>query len=237
MAATGALPRFIMFDLDGTLVDTAGEIAHSVNGTLAEAGLDAVPEDKVRAWIGKGTAWLWARTLEEVTGSQDGRDSLLFEQYYPRFLEIYHDLTGVHSVPYPGAQEALSDLRRAGCRLAVVTNKDRSLSLRLLDSQGLTEAIDALVGGGDTPEGKPSPQPILKALADAGVTPEEALFVGDSSNDIEAARRAGVSVWAFNHGYNHGEPIASANPDVVLDGFSDLLQRLGVGAGAAPTVH
>lgn len=228
--------RFIMFDLDGTLVDTAAEIAHSVNQTLAEAGLEAVSAELVREWIGKGTAWLWARTLSEVTGNPDAQDSVLYEQYYPRFLEVYHDLTGRYSVPYPGAQAALGQLRQAGYGLAVVTNKDRGLSVRLLDSQGLTQAVDWLVGGGDTAEGKPSPQPLQKAMADAGVQPQESLFVGDSSNDVEASRRAGVSVWAFNHGYNHGEPIASAKPDVVLDSFDDLLQRLGL-TTSAPTIH
>ncbi len=230
------MPRFIMFDLDGTLVDTAEEIAHSVNQTLAEAGLEPVAAELVREWIGKGTAWLWARTLEEVTGNSGSQSAALYEQYYPRFLEVYHDLTGHYSVPYPGAQVALSRLRQAGCALAVVTNKDRSLSIRLLDSQGLTQAVDWLVGGGDTAEGKPSPQPLQKAMQVAGVEPREALFVGDSSNDVEASRRAGVTVWAFNHGYNHGEPIANANPDVVLDSFDDLLQRLGL-VVSAPTIH
>lgn len=237
MGQATMLPRFIMFDLDGTLVDTAGEIAHSVNQTLAEAGLEEVPAQQIRDWIGKGTAWLWARTLTAVTGNPDARDSLLYEQYYPRFLEIYHDLTGVYSVPYPGAPEALACLRQAGCRLAVVTNKDRSLSERLLGSQGLTQAIDVLVGGGDTELGKPSPQPLLKAMTDAGVPVHEALFVGDSSNDVEAARRARVAVWAFDHGYNHGEPIASTQPDRVLSSFAELLQILGVENSSTPTLH
>ncbi|NDU86270.1 MAG: HAD-IA family hydrolase [Ferrovum sp.] len=234
MGQSLSLPRFIMFDLDGTLVDTAEEIAHSVNQTLQEAGFDPLPHSDIREWIGKGTAWLFGQALESVTGNEDVRESLLYEQYYPRFLQVYHDLTGVHSLPYEGAPEALAQLRQAGCRLAVVTNKDRGLSQRLLESQGLTSAIDLLVGGGDTPEGKPSPQPLQKALRDAGSTPGEALFVGDSSNDVVAARRAGVPIWAFNHGYNHGEPIAQANPDVVLDGFADLLQRLGLVASSTP---
>lgn len=167
------MPRFIMFDLDGTLVDTAEEIAHSVNQTLAEAGLEPVAAELVREWIGKGTAWLWARTLEEVTGNSGSQSAALYEQYYPRFLEVYHDLTGHYSVPYPGAQVALSRLRQAGCALAVVTNKDRSLSIRLLDSQGLTQAVDWLVGGGDTAEGKPSPSLCRKPCRSQGLSPRK----------------------------------------------------------------
>ncbi|QKE40931.1 MAG: HAD-IA family hydrolase [Ferrovum myxofaciens] len=228
MAQGVPLPRLIMFDLDGTLVDTAMEIAHSVNQTLAEAGFDPLPPELIREWIGKGTAWLFATVSQQVTGQDKERASQVYDQFYPHFLQVYHDLTGLHSRPYPGAPEALEILRAAGCQLAVVTNKDRDLSQRLLDSQGLAQAIDILVGGGDTPEGKPSPQPIQKALVDAGLSAQDALFVGDSSNDVQAARRAGVTVWAFNHGYNHGEPIVTANPDRVLDSFPELLQQLGV---------
>ena len=228
MGQVAPLPRLIMFDLDGTLVDTALEIACSVNQTLDEAGFDPLPAALIREWIGKGTAWLFATVSQRVTGQDEERAAQLYDRYYPRFLQVYHDLTGIHSQPYPGAPEALEALRSAGCQLAVVTNKDRDLSQRLLDSQGLAQAIDILVGGGDTPEGKPSPQPLQKALVDAGLGAQDALFVGDSSNDIQAARRAGVTVWAFNHGYNHGEPIAAANPDRVLDSFPELLQRLGV---------
>ena len=230
------LPRFIMFDLDGTLVDTAAEIAEAVNLTLREAGLSPIPAARVRNWIGKGTAWLFGNALEAATGDADIRTSARYTQLYPRFLQHYADLTGRMSTPYPGAKTALQGLHQSGCRLAVVTNKERSLTLRLLDCHGLSDTFDVLVAGGDTPQGKPSPLPLQLALQQAGVVAGDALFVGDSSNDVQASRNAGVAVWAFNHGYNHGESIASAGPDAVLDSFAELMARLGV-TPAQPATH
>ncbi len=223
-------PRFIMFDLDGTLVDTAGEIAESVNRTLDEAGLSRLPDELIRQWIGRGTAWLFGNVLERLSGDPEVRTSPLYARWYPRFLEIYDELTGLLSAPYPGAREALALLQEQGCRLGVVTNKDRALTQRLLDHHALTCVFDVLVAGGDTPHGKPSPQPLQLALEKAGVSASEALFVGDSSNDVKASRQAGVPVWAFNHGYNHGEPIAASGPDQVLDSYAELMERLGLPA-------
>ncbi|MDE2344164.1 MAG: phosphoglycolate phosphatase [Betaproteobacteria bacterium] len=230
------LPRFIMFDLDGTLVDTASEIAEAVNRTLGEAGLPALPVEQIRNWIGKGTAWLFGNALTTATEGREGPKSLLFEQLYPRFIQHYAAVNGEYSAPYPGAQAVLKDLRQAGCRLGVVTNKERSLTLQLLERHALNTQFDVVVAGGDTPQGKPSPLPLQLALKRAGVEQQEALFVGDSSNDVQASRNAGVAVWAFNHGYNHGEPIAAAGPDAVLDSFEDLETRLGVTRARAVTV-
>lgn len=222
------LPQFIMFDLDGTLVDTAAEIAGSVNRTLGEDNLPALPATQIRDWIGKGTAWLFGNALEAVTGDKNVRDSARFSRLYSRFLQNYADMTGLLSLPYPEAGEALAVLRQAGCRLAVVTNKERSLTLKLLQSQSLIDHFDLIVAGGDTAAGKPSPLPLQLALQRAATEPTQALFVGDSSNDVQAARAAGVPVWTFNHGYNHGQPIVQAGPDAVIESFNELLTRLGL---------
>ncbi len=230
------LPRFIMFDLDGTLVDTAAEIAEAVNRTLREEGLPALPVQQVRDWIGKGTAWLFGNALQAATGDANIRSSARYARLYPRFLQHYADVTGCMSQPYPGVKNALLGLHQSGCRLGVVTNKERSLTLRLLDCHGLTQTFEVLVAGGDTPQGKPSPQPLQLALEKAGVSAGESLFVGDSSNDVQASRNAGVAVWAFNHGYNHGESIASSGPDAVLDSFAELMARLGVTPAQAATL-
>ena len=230
------LPRFIMFDLDGTLVDTAREIAEAVNRTLVEAELPALPAEQVRDWIGKGTAWLFGNALTTASGGREGPKSMLFEQLYPRFLQHYAAVNGECSAPYPGARKALEALRDAGCRLGVVTNKERSLTLQLLEHHALARQFDVVVAGGDTPQGKPSPLPLQLALERAGVGVQDALFVGDSSNDVQASRQAGVAVWAFNHGYNHGEPIAAAGPDAVIDSFEELAQRLGVSRDRPITV-
>ncbi len=231
-----AQPQFIMFDLDGTLVDTAAEIAEAVNLTLREDELPTIPVMQVRNWIGKGTAWLFGKALEAATGDAGIRTSTRYAHLYPRFLQNYAEGTGRISTPYPGVKSALLGLHQSGYRLGVVTNKERSLTLRLLECHGLSRTFEVLVAGGDTPQGKPSPLPLQLALRQAGVAATEALFVGDSSNDVEASRNAGVAVWAFNHGYNHGESIASSGPDVVLDSFAELMVRLGV-TPAQPATH
>lgn len=231
-----AMPQFIMFDLDGTLVDTAAEIAEAVNLTLREDQLPTIPATQVRNWIGKGTAWLFGNAMQAATGDADIRASARYARLYPRFLQNYAEGTGRMSTPYPGVESALKSLHQSGYRLGVVTNKERSLTLRLLDCHGLSETFEVLVAGGDTPQGKPSPLPLQLALRQAGVEAGDALFVGDSSNDIEASRNAGVAIWAFNHGYNHGESIASSSPDAILDNFSELMARLGV-SPAQPATH
>lgn len=223
-----SLPQFIMFDLDGTLVDTAAEIAEAVNRTLEEDHLLAQPATMIRDWIGKGTAWLFGNALQAATNDPTIRESERFSRLYPRFLQTYAALTGLLSLPYPDAPEVLEALRQAGCRLAVVTNKERSLTLQLLQSHSLQHHFEVIVAGGDTAAGKPSPQPLQRALQCAAVNPAQALFVGDSSNDVQAARAAGVSVWTFNHGYNHGQPIVQAGPDAVIESFNELLTRLGL---------
>jgi phosphoglycolate phosphatase len=220
------LPQLILFDLDGTLVDTATEIAAAVNRTLQEEGLPQCTQSNITGWIGKGTGWLFGNALQEVTGDAAIRASDLYARLYPRFLHNYAEGTGQLSTLYPHTREALHQLATAGARLGVVTNKERSLTLRLLDAHHLTDAFEILVAGGDTAQGKPSPDPLLLALQKANLGAQDCLFVGDSRNDVEAARSAGISVWAFNHGYNHGEPIANAHPDAVLDSFTELLERL-----------
>ena len=220
------MPILILFDLDGTLVDTATEIAAAVNRTLQEERLPVCSQPSITNWIGKGTAWLFGNALQEVTGDSAIRTSDLYARSYPRFLDNYAEGTGQLSTLYPHTREALRQLAAAGVRLGVVTNKERSLTLRLLDAHHLTDAFEILVAGGDTAQGKPSPDPLFLALQKAGVNADDCLFVGDSQNDVEAARNAGIKVWAFNHGYNHGEPIANARPDAVIEGFTELLERL-----------
>lgn len=232
-----ALPQLILFDLDGTLVDTATEIAEGVNRTLKEDGLPACATADITGWIGKGTGWLFGNALQAATGDAAVRSSPLYTRLYPRFLHNYAAVTGQFSAVYPQAREALRQLSAAGARLGVVTNKERRLTVQLLQAHRLADTFEVLVAGGDTAHGKPSAEPLLLALQQAQVATENCLFVGDSRNDVEAARNAGISVWAFNHGYNHGEPIASTNPDAVINSFTELLERLRSSPGAVGITH
>jgi phosphoglycolate phosphatase len=219
-------PELVLFDLDGTLADTVAEVTLAVNQALSEEGLPGVTRLQVSHWMGKGTAWFMAQAINASARQETNED--LFQKLYPRFLDYYAAVTGQAATLYPGARETLTALVKNGFRLGVVTNKDRSLTVKLLEALQLSHHFEVLVAGGDAPRGKPSPDPLLLALKQAGTEAPQALFVGDSQNDVQAARAAGIAVWAFEHGYNHGEPIQTANPDEVLADYNHLARALGV---------
>ncbi len=215
----------VMFDLDGTLVDTAVELADAVNDTLAELGHRRVTETQVRDWIGHGTRALLVNALADVTGQE--RDALrngpelaraaaIFDPYYERRC-------GTRSRPYAHALPVLHRLRAIGVRLAVVTNKDGRFTRRLLDHHGLSPLLDLVVSGDDVAVKKPAPDGILHCLSRYAVAPARALFVGDSAIDVASARKAGVAVWAVPGGYNQGQPIAASEPDRLLRDLGQLL--------------
>jgi phosphoglycolate phosphatase len=219
-------PELILFDLDGTLADTVTEVTMAVNQTLGDEGLAPVSSLQVSHWMGKGTAWFMSQALNERLGK--AVDEEIFQKLYPRFLDHYAALTGQAATLYPGTLDTLKALTQEGFRLGVVTNKDRRLTVKLLTALNLDSYFEIIVAGGDTARGKPSPEPLLLALKKTGTDARETLFVGDSQNDVQAARAAGIAVWAFEHGYNHGEPIQTANPDQVLAGYDHLARALGI---------
>ncbi|KXW56606.1 phosphoglycolate phosphatase [Ferrovum sp. PN-J185] len=217
--------QFVFFDLDGTLIDTAGEITEATNRALAMDNISPLPRELVQNWIGKGTAWLFSQALESATG-EGSQQGARFQRLYPEFLKQYEIVTGQLSEPFSDMEKVLALIKKEGVKLGVVTNKERSLTLQLLDHLNLTHYFDVVVAGGDAKRGKPYPDPLLLALEKAGVDRSGILFVGDSINDVEAARAAQISIWAFTHGYNHGLPISEANPDRVINGFNDLYEQL-----------
>ena len=227
---TGAARRFdlVMFDLDGTLVETAGEIHEALNRTLATMGLGPAQLAEVEAWIGHGVDALLLQALAKFTATPADAvaDSARYADARIAFRKHYAGCCGTNARPYPGALEALATLRRAGTRTAVVTNKERALTLRLLDRQGLTPLLDRIV----TPEvagaAKPDPAGLLDCLRTFEVAPARALFVGDSAIDVAAARSAGVPVWAVPYGYNGGRPVADSAPDRVISNLQSLTKEL-----------
>lgn len=217
--------KYILFDLDGTLIDTAAEITEATNRALAFDQLPALKREEVQNWIGKGTAWLFSKALARSTG-ESSQESEQFKRLYPEFLKQYQLVTGQLSEPFCDMEAILSLIKQEGIKLGIVTNKERSLTLQLLEHLKLTHYFDVVVAGGDALRGKPHPDPLLLALDQAGISRDEVLFVGDSVNDVEAARAAQISIWAFTHGYNHGLPISDAKPDRVINGFTDLYTQL-----------
>lgn len=215
----------VIFDLDGTLLDTACELADAVNDTLAELGQRPVTEAQVRDWIGNGTRELLVCALADAGGQprEALRGSQVLAQAASAFDPHYARRCGTRSRPYAHAAQLLRQLRAQGTRLAVVTNKDSRFTLPLLAHHQLAPVFDAVVCGDQVARKKPAPDGILQCLQRFGVHPSRALLVGDSAIDVASARNAGIAVWAVSGGYNQGQPIASSRPDRLLVDLGEVL--------------
>jgi phosphoglycolate phosphatase len=215
----------VMFDLDGTLVETAPEIMDATNDTLRRFDLAEVTQQQVNDWIGHGTRELLIQALAYSGGTPVSvvRASVSLNLIAHEFDKHYQSRCGTRSQLYPQVRETLVALRARGVKTAVVTNKEGRYTATVLDAHQLTPLLDSVVSGDTLPTKKPNPAGIDHCLAQFGVAKDRALFVGDSSIDVATARNAGVAVWALPYGYNMGETIESCNPDRVIDDCSALL--------------
>lgn len=208
----------VMYDLDGTLLDTAAEIAQAVNLTLAEFGHDSVEESQVRDWIGHGTGWLMKTAWQNTPGPMDAP----WDKVMERFIYHYEATAGTRSTAFPYVLETLQRTRDYGVKQALVTNKERRFTERVLERHGLSDAFDMVICGDSLSVKKPDPAVIDHCLLTLGATRGEALFIGDSEIDISTARAAGVVCWAVPYGYNLGKPIADAMPDRIVPDIRDV---------------
>ena len=215
----------IFFDLDGTLVQTSPEIADAVNDTLQHFGWPAAAQAQVDLWIGHGTQELLIQALAQATGqsAEAVRQGPVLQQALPVFDGHYQARCGTLSQLYPHVRETLGALRLAGCKLAVVTNKEGRYTDTVLKAHQLHSCFDLVVSGDTFPQKKPTPVGINHGLALWQVAPARALFVGDSSIDAATARNAGIAVWLLPYGYNMGEPVQACQPDRVIADVSELL--------------
>ncbi len=208
----------VMYDLDGTLLDTAAEITEAVNRTLQEFGHELVDETQVRDWIGHGTGWLMKTAWLHTQGPLDAP----WDKVMERFVQHYEATAGTCSTMFPHVLETLQRTRDYGVRQAIVTNKERRFTERVLERHGLADAFDIVICGDSLPVKKPDPGVIDHCLAQLGAAPGEALFIGDSEIDVSTARAAGVVCWAVPYGYNLGKPIADAKPDRIVPDIRDV---------------
>jgi phosphoglycolate phosphatase len=215
----------VMFDLDGTLVETAPEIMDATNDTLRRFDLPEVTQQQVNDWIGHGTRELLIQALAFAgkTPVEVIRVSVSLNLIAQEFDKYYQARCGTRSQLYPQVRETLVALRARGVKTAVVTNKEGRYTATVLDAHQLTPLLDCVVSGDTLPTKKPNPAGIDHCLAQFGVAKDRALFVGDSSIDVETARNGGVAVWALPYGYNMGASIESCNPDRVIADCSALL--------------
>lgn len=228
----------VLIDLDGTLVDTVPDLASAVNVAMESAGLPPRSEARVRQWIGNGAERLVRRAL--INAGEGEPDDTLFRRAYPIFLEAYERDVCTRSRPFPGVVEGVDYLARTGYRLGCVTNKPARFTEPLLQRLGLFDRFELVVSGDTTTEKKPHPGPLLHAARALGVPPRLSLMVGDSVNDVTAARAAGFQVVCVDYGYNYGMDIRDAEPDAVIGSLvelRDLLEPAAHGAGMARHGH
>ncbi len=213
MIALGAV-RAVLLDLDGTLLDTAPEIAAAAADMLSELGLDPVTPDRVREFIGRGIPDLVRRTLESSLGAPP--DERRVGSAMKGFFFHYERRNGRSAIAYPGVLDGLATLRGKGYPLACVTNKTAHFTLPLLAATGLSGFFSTVICGDTAPRKKPAPDPLLAACERLGVIPASALMVGDSNNDALAARAAGCPVLLVPYGYTEGGDVQGFECDGIV---------------------
>lgn len=217
--------RAIAFDLDGTLVDSAGSLADALDQALMAKGLPAAGKENVAVWIGNGADVMVERALKwagaELSAESHRETRKLFDKFYEISVTAGSQL-------FPQVKETLAELAKHHLPMAIVTNKPTPFIAPLLESLGISEYFSLVLGGDDVKEKKPHPAPLYLTMGMFGLHKEELLFVGDSRNDILAAQAAGCPCVGLTYGYNYGESIASSHPNYVLDHFSDLLPTIGL---------
>ena len=211
-----------LFDLDGTLVDTAPDINSALNACLAAHGYPAVDEALTRHWVGHGSRVLIEQALAHH-GFAERRTAAHLDAMQRVFIGHYNNHIADGSRPYPGVTDALDGLAGRGAKLGVVTNKFEGLARGVLEALALHAYFGVVLGGDSLWNNKPSAVPAVHACATLGVGLNLTLFVGDSTTDVECARAAGCAIVCVRDGYNHGTPADALGADGVIDSMTELL--------------
>ncbi|MBM6551477.1 phosphoglycolate phosphatase [Marinomonas ostreistagni] len=214
----------LLFDLDGTLVDSAPDLAAAVNATLVELGREPFPEATVRNWVGNGAQPLISRGLSGAKEIDPNLSESLVTEALEIFLARYEERVCDQSVLYPGVKETLQTLKQRGYRLAIITNKPEKFIAPMLDGLGLNGLFEFALGGDSSPERKPEPLPLYTACGMLNAQLSDCVMIGDSKNDILAAKAAKIASVGVSYGYNYDEDLASYEPEFLFDQFSDLLK-------------
>lgn len=212
--------RLILFDLDGTLVDSVPDLAWCGNEMLRQLDLPQRDMDSARAWVGNGVERFVKRF---ISGDMDGEpEEDVFHCGLEIFNRLYADNISRRSNLYPGVDEALQRLAGLDLHLACVTNKPEPFTSELIAAMGLAAYFELVVAGDTTARKKPDPMPLHYAADHFGLDYAECLMVGDSSNDVSAARAAGFSIVCVPYGYNHGISISESSPDLIVVNLKEL---------------
>ncbi|MGC4251931.1 MAG: HAD family hydrolase [Sphingobium sp.] len=207
------------FDLDGTLIDTSGDLAAAVNYALGRLGRPPFPVEAIHPFVGKGAKVMLERALTASGGYEEAE----LKESLPVLLDYYEQNLAIHSVPYPGLIETMDRLTERGVKLAICTNKAERFTIPLMHQLGLSDRFASIVGGDTVGVAKPDPAPIREMIARAGGG--RAIFLGDTINDIAGARNAGIPNVAVSFGFLDG-PVENLEADAVIHHFDELVPLL-----------
>jgi phosphoglycolate phosphatase len=214
----------LAIDLDGTLLDTIGDLSGAANRTLRALGLAEIPLEKLKTFVGKGKAMHVRRSLAASLGREASEAELaeaiaIYEREYFAHID---DTTR----PYPGAREGVAAMRAKGYPTACVTNKARAFTLRLLERQNLLDQFDFILGGDELARSKPDPLMLTHTAAHFQIPTAQLLMIGDSGNDAHAARAAGCPMALMSYGYTEGESLATIPNDGIFNSIAEIATQL-----------
>jgi len=216
--------KALVLDLDGTLLDTAPDLADAVMAMAADLGQPPITLAEVKTYIGNGVSRLVKRVLTRAMDAEP--DKALLARAMPLFERHYGEWVARKSRPFPDAGEGLLAFKAMGLPIACITNKAERFTMPLLKATGLYPLFDLILSGDSLPEKKPSPLPLLHACQFFGVEPHDLLLIGDSLNDAQAARAAGCPVFCVPYGYNRGRPVTELDLDAVVPSLLDASKRV-----------
>ena len=218
--------KVIIFDLDGTLINSAPDLALAVNHMLTSVHYANFDEATIDGWVGNGASILVQRALSGSRTIDESLDSDFVANALDVFLKFYAQNLCVKTLPYPNVRSTLQSLKSKGYRLAIVTNKPFAFVEPILKGLELLKLFEYFIGGDSLAEKKPSPLPLLHVCEKLNVSVEECIMVGDSKNDILAGNACDMQTIGVTYGYNYGEHIGVHNPSVIVNNFGEILNIL-----------
>ena len=214
--------ELIIFDLDGTLIDSVPDLALSVNHTLKSLNRDTFSEDIIRTWVGNGATTLVKRALSGSANIKDDIDEILFQEALEIFLKFYSNNLTTSTILYDNVKDTLISLKSKNYRLVIVTNKPYDFIQPILLGLDLDDLFEYYIGGDSLSQKKPNPMPLLHVCEKLNIATEKSIMIGDSKNDIIAAKEANMDSIAVSYGYNYDEDISIHEPNIVFDNFAEI---------------
>ena len=216
--------KAVVIDLDGTLLDTAPDLADAAIAMAEELGLPPIDLATVKTYIGNGVSRLVKRVLTRDMDAEP--DAALFGRALPSYEKHYAAHVSRKSQVFPGVREGIAALQQAGLRVACITNKAEKFTVPLLRDTGLFDAFEFILSGDTLPKKKPDPLPLLHACQHFGIESQDLLLIGDSLNDAQAARAAGCPVFVVPYGYNRGRDVRELDVDAIVPTLLDAAKKV-----------